>query len=52
METLTWDKFKELVDKKLEELGEDGSIEIYYIDVNKPDEYIGVCIFRDGLLIE
>lgn len=32
---MTWDEFKEIVDKKLEEEGMNGSIEIDYIDLRK-----------------
>ena len=33
---MTWDEFKEFVDKKLKEIGKDGNIEIRYFDLSCP----------------
>lgn len=53
---MTWNEFKEFVDKKLSEQGSDGNIEIDYIDVTHItlDSYnreIDVCIDEDYLSI-
>lgn len=45
---MTWNEFKSKVDAELENLGFDGSIEIWYIDVNRPQQkYMDVSIDND-----
>ena len=34
---MTWNEFKKLVDTQLDELGKDGNIEIWFIDISFPD---------------
>ena len=37
MSALTWDQFKDKIDNQLKEHGEDGSIEIWFIDISYPE---------------
>lgn len=41
---MTWNEFKQLVDRRLAEQGSDGDVEIWYIDVSYPTEDMDVNV--------
>lgn len=49
---MTWNEFKEMVEKRLEEEGVDGSIELDYIDIDSSNDIVCVDVdFDTGLTI-
>lgn len=47
---MTWQEFKELVDKKIEEEGSEQSVQIGYIDISYPRKKIVDIWLTDGEL--